>query len=168
MIQASFFRSLILNSFIFLSVIASHHLAGGDIGESSSILILFLISVLIFWKKPLVEFDGPALASVLIIFQLVGHLVMEQGTEVSSTQMLLGHSIAVVLTYRFAHYLDYLAQNYLQLLLKLLLPIAKDFSIEIQHQNQCINTELKFVQKDSIPSLILGRAPPISLTLNNY
>ena len=51
MIQSLFFRSLILNSFIFLSVIASHHLSGGGIGELSSILILFLISVLIFWKK---------------------------------------------------------------------------------------------------------------------
>ena len=168
MIQALFFRSLILNSFIFLSVIASHHLSGGGIGELSSILILFLISVLIFWKKPLAEFDGPAFASFLTIFQLVGHLVMEQGTEVSAIHMLLGHSIAVILTYRFAHNLDYVARHYLELLLELLLPISSEIIIVRQDEKNIINTDLELVKTDSIPFLILGRAPPISLTLNNY
>lgn len=168
MIQTSFLRSLILNSFIFISVFASHHLAGGGVVLSSPILLLFLLSLLIFWKKPIVEFEGPGLAAVLTIFQLLGHLLMEQAPEVSSTQMILAHIVATILTYKFAHKLDYLARHYLELLLELLLPISSEIIVVRQDEKHLINTDLELVKTNSIPRLILGRAPPIPLTLNNY
>jgi hypothetical protein len=168
MIQASFFRSLILNSFLFISVFASHHLAGGGVVLSSPILLLFLFSLLIFWKKPIVEFEGPGLAAVLIIFQLLGHILMEQSSEVSSIQMLLAHFTAAILTYKFAHKLDYLARHYLELLLELLLPIPSEIIVVRQDEKHLINAEIELFKTDSIPFLILGRAPPIPLTLNNY
>ena len=168
MVQASFLRSLILNSFIFFSVFASHHLAGGGVVLSGPILLLFLLSLLIFWKKPILEFEGPVLAAVLTIFQLLGHLLMEQNPDVSSTQMMLAHVVATILTYKFAHKLDSIARHYLELLLELLRPFPSEIIVVRQDEKHLINAEIELFKTDSIPFSILGRAPPIPMTLNNY
>ena len=122
MIQASLFRSLILNAFLFISTVSSHHLAGGSIGRLNSITLLFTISIMIFWKKPLKTFEGPALAAILLASQLLGHIFMNSNPSESNFKMFISHILAFGLTYQFANKLDNLAQSWSEIIRHKLTP----------------------------------------------
>jgi hypothetical protein len=167
-LQAKFFRSLILNIFLFLGVITAHHLADGYIGNLNGIGILFLFSTIGFWIKPISEFEGPNFAALLVISQLLGHFTLQENLSISTNQMLSSHAIAILVTYKLAHKLDYFAKNSYQLLVNLLLPKITRFFIKFNKISLIvITTSAKgFTRYHS--SNNFGRAPPDKFALINY
>jgi hypothetical protein len=112
MLDNRILRSLVLNVFLYASVIFSHHLGGGTFSVKPVILISIALSISYFSFKPINEFKGPQLAAALVIFQLIGHLLFSENSLSSGVQMYLSHCIAVFLTY-------YLAQNFEKVLLSI-------------------------------------------------
>lgn len=100
------FRSLTLNLVLFLSLLISHHLGGGDYSLAAGLVPLFFLSFMLFWVRPLRTIEGPKLAAVLVIFQAIGHLSLDSENSVSTIRMSAAHLLAVFASYYLAKDLD--------------------------------------------------------------
>jgi len=156
------FRSLVLTNILFLGVALSHHLAGGQIQDISMLYLLLIATFLFFWKKPLKNFEGPSLAAILIIFQLLGHILMQQNADNSDSRMFFSHTFSILLTYSFARKIDELAHHVLLLIKEVFIP--KIFiSLWILDFAQRINNPLFFFfYSDFHIKSTNGRAPPFN------
>jgi len=156
------FRSLILTNILFLSVTLSHHLAGGQIQEFKMLYLLLIATFLFFWKKPIKNFEGPSLAAILIIFQLLGHILMQQNTANSDSRMIFSHTFSILLTYSFAKKIDELAQHVYLLIRDIFIPrIIRLFSISYLGQRIIHNQDFSFYSNFHIQSIQV-RAPPFN------
>ena len=162
MLSSAGFRSLILTNILFLSVTLSHHLAGGQIQNFRMLYLLLIATFLFFWKKPLKNFEGPSLAAILIIFQLLGHILMQQNTDNSNSQMVFSHTFSILLTYSFARKVDELAQKLFLLIKDVFIPKAlRSFSIRDLGQRISHSQIFTFYSDFQLQS-IQGRAPPFN------
>ena len=162
MLSSAGFRSLILTNILFLSVTLSHHLAGGEIQNFKMLYLLLIATFLFFWKKPLMNFEGPSLAAILIIFQLLGHILMQQNTANSDSRMFFSHTFSILLTYSFARKIDELAQKLFLLIKDVFIPkTIKSFSIRDLDQKISLPQIFAFYSDFHIKST-KGRAPPFN------
>ena len=161
MLSNRFYRSLVLNSFIFISVLLFHHLGGGSFSVNPAIIPLFVISILYFNTRPLKEFSGPGLAATLVVFQMLGHFVFHDSSAISAERMYSSHGIAVLLTYFISRHFEKIS-NALDALIKAVLPKVRfgvfnpkieQFVLWIESQNRALETLVFSVLRD--------RAPPV-------
>ena len=162
MLSNRFYRSLVLNSFIFISVLLFHHLGGGSFSVSPAIIPLFVISILYFNARPLKEFSGPGLAATLVVFQILGHLVFHDDTAASDGRMYVSHSVAVVITYVVARYFEKISYI-LEALVEVVRPIISFglFIPKIQYILLCTKSDSKIFGALAL-AVLKGRAPPAS------
>ncbi len=161
MLSNRFYRSLVLNSFIFISVLLFHHLGGGSFSVSPAIIPLFVISILYFNARPLKEISGPGLAATLVVFQILGHLVFHDDTATSDGRMYVSHIVAVVITYVVARYFEKISYIFEALVevvrpiisFGLFIPKIELIVLWIESQNRAL-VNLVF-------SVLRGRAPPV-------
>jgi hypothetical protein len=162
MLSNRFYRSLVLNSFLFISVLLFHHLGGGSFSVSPAIIPLFVISSLYFNARPLKEFSGPGLAATLVVFQILGHLVFHDDTAASDGRMYVSHSLAVVITYVVARYFEKISYIF-EALVESVRPIISFewFIPKIQYILLCIKSDSKIFGALAL-EVLKGRAPPAS------
>lgn len=160
MLRNRLIKSLVLNVFIFISVLIFHHLGGGSFSISPVILPLFVLSILYFNSRPLNEFSGPGLAATLVLFQFLGHFIFHNNLAVSNRQMYLAHLIAVFFTYFLTRYFERVALS-IDALIEVLLPKLKfEFlQLKIEIISLWIKSE-KIDEKSNLLLVLKGRAPP--------
>jgi hypothetical protein len=161
MLSNRFYRSLVLNSFLFISVLLFHHLGGGSFSLSPLVIPLFALSIVYFNARPLKEFNGPGLAATLVVFQMLGHFVFHDSSAISAERMYSSHGIAVVLTYFISRHFEKIS-NAIDALIEAVLPKVRfgvfnpkieQIVLWIESQNRALAT-LVF-------SVLRGRAPPV-------
>jgi hypothetical protein len=153
-------KTLFLNSLLFVSLIASHHIGGGSFEITQGFIFLMVASTLFFWAKPPRDFQGPWVAAILVIFQGIGHWVLPINSEISEVRMTFSHLAAVVGTYFLAKYFDHIYYFLLQAITALFgiqlfektVYGAQIASISPAHSSNSIANELF--------EIALGRAPP--------
>jgi len=161
MLSNRFYRSLVLNSFIFISVLLFHHLGGGSFSVSPAIIPLFVISILYFNARPLKEISGPGLAATLVVFQILGHLVFHDDTATSDGRMYVSHIVAVVITYVVARYFEKISTAF-QALIEAVLPKVKFGVFNSKFEQLLLSIESQsIILAASVISLLKGRAPPV-------
>ena len=161
MLQSRHLRSLALTCSLFIGVLIFHHLGGGDIGFTPLLAPLLLGSLLLFTYKPLVAFEGPTLALVIVIFQGLGHFTVASGAMKSDTKMLISHIFAAGFTYFLASRLDLLASAYDALVNAIVPSFSSWVLIAPQAHNVPIGVSPLDQIKNEFRYLILGRAPPV-------
>ena len=92
-------RSFALNAVFFLSIALAHHLGGGDLAPSPLLAPLFFLSTFLFAIRPPRELDGPFLAFILLLFQVLGHLAFHLPPAQSFVRMSTAHIVAVVISF---------------------------------------------------------------------
>lgn len=161
MLSSRFLRSLTLNLLLFTSVLIFHHLGGGSFSLSPITLPLFALSIVYFNARPLKEFNGPGLAAILVVFQILGHFVFHNSSTISAARMYAAHGIAVVLTYFISRHFEKIS-NAIDALIESVLPKVRfgvfnpkieQIVLWIESQNRALAT-LVF-------SVLRGRAPPV-------
>lgn len=159
MIRAQVIRSLILSSFLFLSVITSHHLAGGEIVNISPLCLISIAAFVFFSVKFPKSLEGPKLAALLLIFQLVGHFILNTNST-SDIKMFFSHAFALYATYKFIEKIDFIETGLFEFFSKIILPIKlhpiqlTQVEIEIYFEYQNIFTFRV------LRNVIQGQAPP--------
>lgn len=99
-------RSLTLNLVLFIGLVLSHHIGGGQASFSPFLIPVFAISFFVFWTKPVDHIRGPYLALLLVFIQGIGHLELASSAKVSTLQMTAAHLIGIVLSYFLAANFD--------------------------------------------------------------
>jgi hypothetical protein len=160
MLQSRHLRSLALTCSLFIGVLIFHHLGGGDIGFTPLLAPLLLGSLLFFSYKPLVAFEGPGLALVIVLFQGLGHFTVASGAMKSDTKMLISHIFAAGITYFLARRLDLVASAY-DAIINAIVPLLTSWVLSApQALNLLIGSSPVEQIKNEFKYLILGRAPP--------
>ena len=99
MLSTRLFRSLALNAIFLLSISLAHHMGGGDLQFSPTVIPLFVFSVAILTTRPPRELQGPTLALILVAFQVIGHFTSNVPPAQSTLRMSFSHIFAVVASY---------------------------------------------------------------------
>jgi hypothetical protein len=92
-------RSFALNSTLFLSLLLSHHIGGGDFNLSPFLLFVFIPSFLLFLVRPVSSIRGPFLAMLLLFIQFLGHFELSPNMNVPILRMSLAHIAGMVVGY---------------------------------------------------------------------
>ena len=97
-------RSTVLASVCTLSMVMAHLIGGGELIITWFAPFVFISSTAIFFIKNPKEFSGPTLASVLLIFQLVGHASF--GMSHSDGRMSVAHVVALLISYHLVRHFE--------------------------------------------------------------
>ena len=150
-------RSLAFTSLFTLSMALAHLIGGGALTVTLFAPALFICSAFFLFIKAPNEFSGPALASLLLIFQIGGHLCFTMPH--SDTRMSIAHAIAVFLSFHLVrHFEELIARIELFITQTITFTPIKlvDFvKIGFFSRIWCINSEI-------LASHLFERAPPAS------
>ena len=124
-------RACILTIFLFAGVLIFHHLGGGGFEFTPAFALLFLASLMYFRVKPIDVFDGPDLALAILVFQGLGHFVVDSGQTQSNLKMGLSHLFASVITYQIAKHFDRATSAYEKLRAYLFPGLPKVLALDI-------------------------------------
>ena len=153
-------RSVLLSTLLFFSLAISHHLGGGAFVLTLPTILILIISAIIFWIKPIKEFEGPALASLLIAFQLIGHIFSPVSSNPSELRMIFSHVIAVFATYALAKNFDAVVIVFENVIAYLFGSALFSSKIFLQRIRFNLFVELKEASKETFLEKLFGRAPP--------
>jgi hypothetical protein len=153
-------RSLVLTIFLFAGVLIFHHLGGGGFEFTPAFALLFLASILYFIVKPIEVFDGPDLALAILVFQGLGHFVVDSGQSQSNLKMGLSHLFASVLTYQFAKHFDRATSAYEKLLVYLFPGLPQVLALDLSLNSFVPPQDHLELRADFTRRAIRERAPP--------
>jgi hypothetical protein len=153
-------RSLVLTIFLFSGVLVFHHIGGGGFEFTPAFALLFLASILYFRVKPIEVFDGPDLALAILVFQGLGHFVVDSGQTQSNLKMGLSHLFASVLTYQIAKHFDRATSAYEKLIAYLFPGLPQDLALDISLNSFLLPRYFLEASADFIRRAIRERAPP--------
>ena len=149
-------RSLALSSVCTLSMVIAHLLGGGELIITWFAPFVFSSSTAIFFIKNPKEFNGPTLAALLLIFQLVGHLSF--GNPKSDDRMAVAHVIALTLSFQLVRHFESIVSRVGSM-------FARNFTFKLIAIPQIFSQQVFSVQSFDKTSNILrslsDRAPPL-------
>lgn len=116
-------RSLALNLILFLSLEVSHHLGGGDYSLPVIVFPIFIFSFLFLWARPVKDLRGPHLLSLLVLFQVVGHIALTSNQSIATSQMSFAHLTGVGAGYFVAANFDQSILSLVELLASCFIPL---------------------------------------------
>ncbi len=104
MIVTKVVRSATLGSLCALGMVLAHLLGGGELTLNWLAPFFLLLSVGVFYSLGSQEFSGPVLTSILLIFQMGGHLAL--GVSHSEIRMSFAHGIALLVSFHLVRHFE--------------------------------------------------------------
>ena len=96
--------SAVTSSALFLSMGLAHNLGGVIPNPSPYSLAIWVLSFLLLQKANLREISNSALASLVLLFQVLGHSSLSSSTSASTVRMSISHLVCGVLTFTVIRY----------------------------------------------------------------
>lgn len=109
MVIARAVRSIALASLCTLSMLLAHLLGGGDLTLNWLAPSFLFVSFGVFYSLNSQEFSGPVLATVLLIFQLAGHVAL--GASHSDSRMSCAHGLALFVSFHVVRHFEALVSR---------------------------------------------------------
>jgi len=155
------FKKLILSSILVSSGLLAHCLANGSFVGLRQLLIYSLLNLFIVLILNIPDFEGPKLATAILISQAMTH-IFSGGNSANSSSMFIWHFVCAGFGYFLALNFD-LSLQALSNLIKSALPISF-FNFSLPRETIFPISSNRFtVFRSNVFSAIYGRAPPIQV-----
>ena len=153
------FKKLILSSILVSTGLLAHCLANGSFVGLRQVVIYSLLNLFVVFSFNILDFEGPKLATAILISQAMTH-ILSGGNSTNSSSMFIWHLIFAGFGYFLALNFDLSLQALLNLI-KSAFPITF-FNFSLPHESIFTISSNRFtVFRSNVFSAIYGRAPPI-------